>query len=189
MLITCLNGSPNKKGDTVFLINSLKEKIEELGGECQIIHAGEVLNDCKTPFCVGCSRPCNGNCFANTKLEEAYNLISKADCLVVASPVYFGSVSAQIKAFFDKSIGMRKTKEWIGKKAAGMSVGHSKYGGQELTVETIKNILSVHGFTLINDGHKEFNAGHFGVCAQNPVSEDKDALESIKVLAHRIMEK
>ena len=56
-----------------------------------------------------------------------------------------------------------------------------------MTIATINSILSVHGFTLVNDAHRDFKAGHFGVCAQKPASEDTQALESIKILANRLI--
>ena len=188
MLVVGLNGSPNKDGNIMFLLNSLKKEIENLGGGFEIIDVQDAVVDCKQPFCIGCSVPCNSSCFKDTKLEKAYNLITKADAVVVGSPVYFGTISAQLKTFFDKTRAMRNTKNWIGKIGAGITCGASKYGGQEMTISTINNILSVHGFTLINDAHKDYKAGHFGVCAQNPAKEDAQALESLKILANRIVD-
>ena len=46
------------------------------------------------------------------KLEEAYNKISKADAVIVGSPVYFGTVSAQLKCFFDKALYIRKQRKY-----------------------------------------------------------------------------
>jgi len=43
-------------------------------------------------------------------LEEAYEILKKADAIVMGSPVYFGSVSAQLKAFFDKTRKLRSEK-------------------------------------------------------------------------------
>jgi len=75
-----------------------------------VLEVGELLNSVKNPFCVVCSNPCSGICYKGTKLEEAYEILKKADAIVMGSPVYFGSVSAQLKAFFDKTRKLRSEK-------------------------------------------------------------------------------
>lgn len=186
MLVVALNGSPNRNGNTAFLLNEVKKHIEKLGGEFEIINVQSAVLDCKHPFCMECKSPCDQNCLKGTKLEEAYNKITKADAVIVGSPVYFGTVSAQLKCFFDKSRYIRTQKKWIGKIGAVITVGASKYGGQELTGNTIQNMLMVHGFNIMNDGYEEFDAGHFGVSAQKPANEDEFAIKRAKVLAYRI---
>ena len=182
-----MNNFPqNRNGNTAFLLNEVKKHIEKLGGEFEIINVQSAVLDCKHPFCMECKSPCDQNCLKGTKLEEAYNKITKADAVIVGSPVYFGTVSAQLKCFFDKSRYIRTQKKWIGKIGAVITVGASKYGGQELTGNTIQNMLMVQGFNIMNDGYEEFDAGHFGVNAQKPANEDEFAIKRAKVLAYRI---
>lgn len=188
MLVIGLNGSPKKNGNTAFLLNEVKKHVEELGGEFEVIDVQSAILDCKHPFCMECKSPCDQNCLKGTKLEEAYNKITKADAVVIGSPVYFGTVSAQLKCFFDQSRYIRSDKKWVGKIGAAVTVGASKYGGQELTANTIQNMLMVHGFDIINDGYEEFDAGHFGVSAQEPANEDGFGIKRAKVLAHRIVD-
>lgn len=188
MKVIALNGSPNKNGNTKEMLNILKQELNIKKIACEIIDIEEIFKNIKQPFCINCSKPCNENCFKDTKLEDTFNKITQSNILIVASPVYFGNVSAQIKAFFDKTRNIRNSRKWIGKKAAAMSVGHSSYGGQEITVTAINNMLMVHGFTILNDGSKEFGAGHFGICAKEPVNENNEVKERIKILASRIAE-
>ena len=187
MLVIGLNGSPNRNGNTAFLLNEIKRHVENLGGEFEIINVQSAVIDCKHPFCIECKSPCDQNCLKGTKLEEAYEKITKADAVVVGSPVYFGTVTGQLKCFFDKSRYIRSNKKWIGKIGAAVTVGASKYGGQENAATTIQNMLMVHGFDIINDGYEEFDAGHFGVNAQAPAKEDEYAIKRAEVLAHRIV--
>lgn len=188
MLIVGINGSPNRNGNTKDMLELLKKETESLGAQFEIIHAQEAILDCKTPFCVNCSAPCSGKCMEGSKLEKAYEKMSQADAIVLASPVYFGTVSAQLKAFFDKSSSLRREHKLLGKIGAGMTVGASKYGGQETTLMTINNLLLMHGVNLVNDASVGLSAGHFGVCAQKPAKEDENASKGIHVLAHRLVE-
>lgn len=188
MKVVCLNGSPNKNGNTKEMLNILTKRLKIRNINCEIIDIMEALRDVKQSFCINCSKPCNEYCFKDTYLEDTFNKITEADVFVIASPVYFGNVTAQIKAFFDKTRNIRKNKQWIGKKAVSMSVGHSDFGGQEITVNSLNNMLMVHGFTILNDGSHEFGAGHFGICAKEPIREDLVAIERINVVASRIEE-
>lgn len=187
MLIVGINGSPNKEGNTYFLLKTILDEAKKMGCEYEIINAQEALSLCKTPFCNACSTPCNGKCFEGTMLEDAFKTISKADAVILGSPVYFGTVSAQIKAFFDKTRKIRGEKVWINKIGAGVTVGGSKYGGQETTLRALHDILMVHGMVIVGDGHPEFDAGHHGVCAQRPAKEEEFALKRAKILAEKIV--
>ena len=152
------------------------------------INVVDSLKDVKTPYCVNCSSPCSKVCFKDTPLEEAFKKITNAEVLVVGSPVYFGTVSGQLKVFWDKTRSIRQNREWVGKKAASLSTGHSKYGGQEMTLNTINTMLMVQGCTLLNDGSMGFGAGHFGVASSGNFEEDNFAKERIKVLVSRIVD-
>ncbi len=188
MLIIGLNGSSNKDGNTMFLLNTISERIKNSGCEFEIIHAGEAALSCKVPFCVACSSPCSGNCYKGSQLEKSFELMTKADGIIIGSPVYFGTVSAQIKAFFDKTRGVRSRKVWINKVGAGVTVGTSRFGGQETTIKALHDIMLVHGMMLVGDGHVNKDAGHHGVCAQRPSMEDKFAIERAEVLAERMVQ-
>lgn len=188
MLIVGLNGSPNRDGNTKFLLNKVLSKAESLGAQIRMIEVGEVLKTAKSSFCTACSNPCSGACYKGTALEEAFELIRNADALVLGSPVYFGTVSAQLKAFFDKSRGLRGQKALLYKIGAGVTVGASKYGGQETTMKALHDMMMVHGMTVVADGHEQYDCGHHGVCAQRPAESDEFALKRAEILGERLVE-
>jgi multimeric flavodoxin WrbA len=55
-------------------------------------------------------RPCHGSdaclkkaeCFVKDDMPQVLDKIAKADSIIIASPVYFGSVTAQLKAMIDR---------------------------------------------------------------------------------------
>jgi len=188
MLIIGLNGSPNKNGNTKLLINKVLEKAQELGAETKIIEVAEVLSSAKHGFCNVCSNPCNRSCYQGTKLAEAYELMRKADGIVFGSPVYFGTVTGQLKAFIDKSRVMRGEKALYNKVAAGVTVATCRFGGQETTIKALHDMMLVHGMMIVADGHGEDDCGHHGVCAQRPAQDDTFALKRAEVLGKRLVE-
>ncbi|MDP4181986.1 MAG: flavodoxin family protein [Bacillota bacterium] len=188
MFIVGINGSPNKEGNTKFLLKKVLEKTEELGAKTSVLEAEDLINSSKSSFCNACSNPCSGACFNGTKLEEAFELLKKADGIILGSPVYFGSVTGQLKAMFDKSRKYRVEKAFYNKVAAGITVGTSKYGGQETTMRALHDIMLVHGMLVVGDGYIEDDCGHHGVCAHRPAKDDEFAIKRADILAKRLVE-
>lgn len=188
MLIVGLNGSPNKNGGTRFLLDKVLETARSMGAETAVIDVGEVLNTSKHVFCTACSSPCTAVCYKGTPLEEAFELMKKADGLVLGSPVYFGSVSAQLKALFDKSRKQRGEKAFYNKVAAGVTTGASRFGGQETTLKAMHDMMLVQGMIIVGDGYVEADMGHHGACAQKPAEKDENAAARAAILGRRLFE-
>ncbi len=186
MLIVGINGSPNKDGNTAFLLECVLQAAKEKGAKTKIIHVTEVLAGQEKPYCDACSSPCDKSCFERTPLEEVFNLLKQADGVVLGSPVYFGTVSAQVKAFWDKTRHLRTERALIGKVGGAVAVGNSRFGGQETTLRALHDIMLIHGMSVVGDGSSEYDAGHQGVCGQRPAQKDKDAVNRAKVLGTRL---
>lgn len=185
MYILAVNGSPNEDGNCAFLLKEILSKIE--GADTEIISANKAVNSTKWPFCVVCSNPCNKACYKGTELEELYEKVEKADFVIFASPVYFGGMSGQLKTFFDKTRAIRGEKRWLGKPMVAVSVGATKYGGQERTVEQIQSCGLVLGMNIVGNSSSNL-MGHFGVSAQRPANEDEYAIKQCENMAKAIME-
>ncbi len=187
MLIIGLNGSPNKSGNTKYLLTHLLDKAESMGASTKIMNVHEIIAS-TNGFCTACSSPCKGICYKDTKLEEAFEIMKKADGIIFGSPVYFGTVSAQMKAMFDMSRKLRSEKSLYNKIAAGITVGASKFGGQETTIKTLHDIMLVQGMIIVGDGYYGDDCGHHGVCAVKPAENDEFAVKRIEILAKRVVE-
>ena len=186
MLIVLLNGSPNKDGNTVFLLNEAMKVIQQEGVETKLIHTADAVLDAKHPFCICCSTPCSVVCYKGTLLEKAYDTLKKASGIIFGSPVYFGTVTAQMKAFWDKTRALRKEKALVSVIGAAITTGASRFGGQETTVRALHDIMLIHGMTVVGDGFHDDDAGHQGACAQKPASEDEVAIRRTQILARRV---
>ena len=187
MKILAFNGSPNKNGNTSFLIDEILSFCKEKGAKTEKIHILNILNKCKWFPCTNCSSPCNTTCFKGTDLEKTFEKMKQADCLILASPVYFGTVSGILKCFWDKTRILRSEKALIGKKCASVVSGHSKFGGQETTIRALHDMALVQGMEIIADGSLEFDAGHHGIASSGNAKEDEYAIHRCKVLASRIL--
>lgn len=188
MYIVGLNGSPNQEGNTSFLIKKVLEECGKSGAETVLLDIGKIMGEQKSSFCTVCSNPCKGVCYKGTRLEEVYEILRQADGIVIGSPVYFGSVSAQLKAMFDKTRMVRVNKWLYNKVGLGVGVGTSRFGGQEATLKAMHDMMLVNGMIIVGDGFIDDDCGHHGVCAQRPASEDENALKRTVISAKRLLE-
>ena len=84
------NGSPRKNGDTVSLINTLKN---ELSGEINRID--KYYSDIQP--CIDC-RYCwtHSGCAIKDEMQRVFSLIDETDNIVIASPIYFSELSGSL---------------------------------------------------------------------------------------------
>ncbi|MGQ9531521.1 MAG: flavodoxin family protein [Desulfotomaculales bacterium] len=188
MLIIVLNGSPRANGNTAHLLRLVLDEVHALGATGVFIQAAELLAELGHPFCRHCSSPCAGVCYRDTRLDNVFRLFREADGLVLGTPVYFGTVSAQLKALWDKTRALRKEKALLNVVGAGVVCGTSRFGGQETALRTLHAMMLSQGMTVVGDGHRSDDPGHHGCCAQQPAGEDPEAVTRARVLARRVVE-
>ena len=99
MNILILSGSPRKAGNTELLVEAFVKGAAEH-------HHMEIVSvrDYKVNPCLGCNAcfKTNGICAQKDDVSAIYEKMSQADMLVIASPVYFYGISAQLKAVIDR---------------------------------------------------------------------------------------
>ena len=99
MNILILSGSPRKGGNTEMLVDAFAR------GASQHHHVEIVyVRDVRVSPCLGCNAcfKANGICAQKDDMSAIYEKMSQADMLVIASPVYFYGISAQLKAVIDR---------------------------------------------------------------------------------------
>ncbi|MFC1512869.1 flavodoxin family protein [Thermodesulfobacteriota bacterium] len=80
--------------------------------------------------------------------------------IILATPVYMGSMSSQAKAFLDRTVLFRRNGFMFKDKLGGaIAVGGSRNGGQELTIQGVHAAMMIHDMIIVGDGD------HFGGAA------------------------
>lgn len=97
--ILVIQSSGKAKGNTAQLVDSFVRGATEKGHSVEVISL--VKNEVKP--CLGCNA-CRYEkpCIQKDSFNELVPKIKEADCLVFASPLYFWSMSARIKAFIER---------------------------------------------------------------------------------------
>ena len=98
--VVAFNGSARKNGNTELLLGSALEGAREAGATVESFR----LNDLNVRPCQNCGY-CekHGVCrFAQDEMEGIYKALDDASLFVLASPIYFTTVSAQAKTMIDR---------------------------------------------------------------------------------------
>ena len=99
--VLILSGSPRKDGNSDILCNEFMRGAIESGNEVEKIRVAEK----KIGFCTGCYACRNtGVCAIKDDMAEVMQKLIDADVIVLASPVYFYSIDAQLKALIDRTV-------------------------------------------------------------------------------------
>jgi multimeric flavodoxin WrbA len=123
--ILVLQGSPRKKGNSNLLSNQIAEGAQNAGAAVETIYLhGLEIAPCQA--CEGCQKPDAEGCVIKDDMQTLYPKIADADALVLASPVYWFTMSAQLKLCLDRfyAFGADDYRALSGKKVAvAMSYG------------------------------------------------------------------
>jgi multimeric flavodoxin WrbA len=114
-------GSPRKNSNTHILVEEARKGLTDNGVGSEIFYLNEMnIKGCQA--CYYCKRENVMDCAVKDDMQKIHEAIHKADGILVASPIYFGGVTAQTKAWLDRLfplIGMNVNSLMAkGKKAA-----------------------------------------------------------------------
>lgn len=100
MLVLGIQGSPRKNGNTDFLLSVFMKEVERQGGETHLLR----VCDHHILPCLECSI-CEKQGFCpleDDMTPEIYPLLRRAELIVMATPIFFYGVPAQLKALIDR---------------------------------------------------------------------------------------
>ncbi len=99
MKIIAFLGSPREEGNTELLLRETIKGIEESGFHVQTFRLNS-MNIMPCQNCGGCDD--SGICVYDDDMTQIYKVIRDADRIILASPIFFISVSAQTKIMIDR---------------------------------------------------------------------------------------
>ncbi|MBN1850278.1 MAG: NAD(P)H-dependent oxidoreductase [Deltaproteobacteria bacterium] len=105
-----------------------------------------------------------------------------SDGIIAGSPVYFGTMAAELKKVMDDFIGVRRQME--GKIGAAFATSGDASGGKETTMMSIIQAFLIYGMIIVGDPMSA--TGHYGTaCIGAP---DKKAVANGVKLGRRVAE-
>jgi len=139
--IVAVNGSPHAgAGNTALMLAMIGDCLNRLGHRLDVIH----LTDQVIEYCVGCGFCMeNGKCWVPDDHAAILDRLLAADAVILASPVYFFHVTAQMKTFLDRSLalGHKPRPTW----KPGLAVSVSAGSGETYVADYLAAMLRVYG--------------------------------------------
>ena len=105
MTVIGINGSPREEWTTAKLLTQALEGAASQGADTQLVHLYDLdFKGCTSCFaCKLIDGPSNGRCALKDDLTPVLRRIEEeADALLLATPVYFGSQSGEMRSFLER---------------------------------------------------------------------------------------
>ena len=182
MKIVAFNGSPRKGGNTEQLIEEVFKPIREAGIETELIQlGGQPLRGCIS--CYACFKTKDGQCAIKTDNMNKYlRKAQEADGIILASPTYYGSVSAEMKAFMDRlgltTIGQGRTLTH----KVGAAVISVRRGGAVTVFDELNRFMLGSGMIVPGSTYWNFGIGEM----PGEIHNDTEGLNNMKDLGIQI---
>jgi multimeric flavodoxin WrbA len=103
--VLVLLGSPRKKGNSAILAEQIAKGAKSGNAKVKTIYLhGKNIAPCKG--CMSCQKKGSKGCSIRDDMQEIYLKLIEADAWVIASPVYWFTMSAQTKIFMDRCFAL-----------------------------------------------------------------------------------
>jgi multimeric flavodoxin WrbA len=154
MEIIAIYGSPRRNGNTATLLDHAVRGAEDAGSQVEKI----VLRDCKMSPCLeiyGCKK--TGRCVIKDDFQDVMDKLISCKGIMLASPIFFYSVSAHTKILMDRCQSLWVKKYWVDQIpyrktnlnrkglfiSAGATKGKKLFDGTLLTVRYFFEVLDI----------------------------------------------
>jgi multimeric flavodoxin WrbA len=107
MKVLGIYGSPRRGGNSDILLDKALEGAQSAGAEIGSVYARKLkMSGCIE--CGGCDK--TGKCVVKDDMQDVYPLLESADVILLATPIFFYGMTAQVKAIVDRGQAM-----WAGR--------------------------------------------------------------------------
>ncbi|MDD3137418.1 MAG: flavodoxin family protein [Lachnospiraceae bacterium] len=137
--VLILSGSPRRNGNSDLLCDEFAKGANEGGNNVEKIF----LRDKKVGYCTACyyCKSHNGECAIKDDMAEIIDKLHSSDVIVLASPVYFYSIDAQMKTVIDRCVAQWTTikdKEFY----YIMTAADNEKGAMDCTLECFRGLAA-----------------------------------------------
>ncbi|MDR1249502.1 MAG: flavodoxin family protein [Treponema sp.] len=173
MSVLLINGSPHEKGCVYTILMEVAGQIENAGIETELFHIGDApMQDCTD--CGGCFK--TSRCVHHDDgLNACIEKLSRAEGLVVGSPVYYAGPSGALCAFLDR-LFYRKSQLYAYKPAA--AVVNCRRGGGTAAFERLNKYFTISQMPLVSSQYWNTTHGF----TPDEVRQDQEGLQIMRTL-------
>jgi multimeric flavodoxin WrbA len=160
------------------LVNIVFEELKQHNIETEMVQIGyRDFTGCKA--CYACREMKNNCCvFYDDEFNEVFAKCIEADAIILASPVYVGGMTSQLKTFVDRACMVNGANGHPLKRKLGASVVAVRRNGALETFNAMNNFFTVSQIMIVSSSY--WNQG----IGRNPgeVLNDEEGIQTMKTL-------
>jgi multimeric flavodoxin WrbA len=182
MHAVAINGSARLNGNTSTLLRACLEVLEEAGISGELIQLAEnPIRPCKA--CGTCFNTRDNTCIIQEDaFQQVYDKMRAADIILLGSPVYFGSATADLMALLDRAGYVGRANGNVFSRKLGGPIVVARRAGQNFTLAQLLFWFMI--MDMVVPGSSYWNIG-FGRL-QGEVAEDTEGVDTVRHFARNL---
>lgn len=178
--ILAIVGSPRVRGNTERFVSEALETAKKEGAETELVRlARKEIKPCEA--CMSCVK--TGECRMKDDFKPIFDKMVKADGLILATPVYTSSATAQIKAVMDRAGRLSRARGRVFENKVGGAMVVARRAGTNFAFAQLLFFFLIEG--MIVPGSTYWNVA-FGE-DRGDVANDKEGLNTAKNFAKKMV--
>jgi multimeric flavodoxin WrbA len=174
-----INGSAKKNGNTAKLLKKVLDHAKKEGAKTEVLHLiDKDIKPCRS-YCAKNGTDCQYPCSIKDDMLEVIEKIKASDCIVLASPNYWYSMSGLMKNFIDRLASADMNPSILNGKVAGC-IATSDYDGSMSAISQMSTALNAMGAIIAPFNNLFSNSGR-GVKTQFGEKDKRLARNLVKL--------
>lgn len=179
MKVVAFNGSGRKNGNTYLLLKTVLDELNAEGIETEMVQIAEQdpIQGCVA--CYQCMERKNMQCAIETDPFNGYfEKISKADGLLLGSPVYFSDVTAGMKALIERSGLVARANGNLLRRKIGAGVVAVRRAGSNHAFASLNYLFLISEMIIPGSNYWNMALGR----SPGDVLQDAEGIQTMKTL-------
>ncbi|MCT4614163.1 MAG: flavodoxin family protein [Marinifilaceae bacterium] len=178
MKVVAINGSPKKEGNTYHALRLVCQELEKQSIETEIICIGnKTLRGCLA--CGKCAENKDEKCIIKgDDLNVWVQKMKEADGIILASPVYYASISGSMKSFLDRAFYVAGSNGSLFRHKVGTSIAAVRRSGGLPAIHDMNNYITYSEMMMPTSNY--WNVIH-GL-SPGEVKFDKEGVQIMRIL-------
>jgi len=179
MKAIAFNGSPRKDGNTFILIKQVLRELEKEGVETELAQlSGREIHGCIS--CYKCFENKDRRCAVkDDALNEYIEKMTKAEGLILGSPVYFIDITPEMKALIDRSGFVSRANGGMYKNKVGATVAAFRRSGGMHAIDSMNHFLLSQEIFIVG---RAIGIGR----DKGEVEKDEEGMQLVRSLGQRM---
>ena len=182
MKVVAFNGSPRKEGNTYLLIQRVFEELKKERIETEYVHiGGRPLRGCTA--CLKCRENKDKRCvLPDDQLNGYVEKMEEAQGILLASPVFFSNVTAEMKALIDRVGFVSIANGGLLKRKVGAAVVAVRRAGATIVYSDLNFFFGIHGMIVPGSSYWNLGIGR----SPGDVLKDEEGLKTMETLGQNM---